>query len=267
MSCQRKFFSTFFLILCVIILCKTATGATINPANGSSFVYSTTSVTLSGSPSSGAFTCDVPAAMGPTSAGIAIFNPSVAGVGAHVIHYTKAGTFDETITVFVLPVLTFSPTVTSFCQEGSPYGIDGYTGTPAGGTFTFTGGYIPAGSSTFTPALAGAGAHTITANYTLNGVTAKATAIFNVQPTPTIDIVNLLDKQCQTKTDYLIKAQNTVTHAFINGGTFTGRGITDNGNGSATFSPNTAGLGRCTGNPHTTDDYANQESRRIVTLY
>lgn len=213
-----------------------------SPPNGSSYLHTVVNVPLTATPASGTFT-----GLGVTDLGGAggngIFNPSVAGVGAHEIHYVKTsgGTWDVFITVHVIPTVAFAPSETTFCETGNNFAIDGYSGTPAGGVFSFSGNGVVSG--TFYPELAGVGTHAITVTYTLNGESNSTSVNFVVQASPAIGIQDLEPKQCQDDPDYTIWARDTITLVPITGGTYTGKGITDNGDGTALFSPFNAGLG------------------------
>lgn len=211
-----------------------------SPPNGSSYIHTVVNVPLTATPASGTFT-----GTGVTdlTSGNGTFNPSIAGVGAHEIHYVKTGggAYDVFITVHVIPAVTFTSSKTTFCETGDNFAIDGYSGTPAGGVFTFSGvGVI---SGTFYPALAGVGTHAVTVTYTLNGESNSTSVNFVVQASPTLEIIDLKDKQCQSDPSYTIWARDAVTLVPINGGSYTGKGIADNGDGTALFSPFSASLG------------------------
>ncbi|MGE5419410.1 MAG: hypothetical protein ACM3UT_04450, partial [Chloroflexota bacterium] len=221
---------------------------TTTPANSPGrpaghFLYTLASVNLTGNPSSGSFSCpDAPGSVtNPGGSGAGLFNPSLAGVGPHVIHYIKAGGYDVSITLYVDPDLTFAPTVNSFCEDGPAFSIDGYTGLPTGGTFTFSGTGVVGG--VFYPAVAGPGNHVITTTYTLGGTSNSKSATVNVKTAPILALVGYRDDHCQSDPNYPIRVINTATKAFVTTGSFIGKGITDNGDGTAVFSPSAAGLG------------------------
>ncbi|HEX2920698.1 MAG TPA: immunoglobulin domain-containing protein [Bacteroidales bacterium] len=207
------------------------------------FLYSATVINMTGNPSSGTFSCpDAPGSVtNPGGSGAGVFNPSVAGVGPHQIHYSKPSGYDVSVTVYVVPSITFTPSILSFCEDGPDFSIDGYSGTPGGGTFTFSGTGVVGG--VFHPHLASPGNYVVTATYELSGATNSTTATFNVKTAPELEFVGFNDNQCQDDPDYTIRVRNKTTLAFITSGTFTGKGITDNGDGTAVFSPYTAGLG------------------------
>ncbi|MBN1990908.1 MAG: immunoglobulin domain-containing protein [Bacteroidales bacterium] len=242
MRSENKLVILFVLITALFsFISSIVNGQSItSPANNSSFIHTVTSVALTATPASGAFSGPGVIDLG---GGSGTFNPSVAGVGTHEIHYIKTGggAYDVFITVHVIPAVTFAPSQTTFCVGGNNFAIDGYVGTPAGGTFTFSGPGVISG--TFYPAVAGIGTHSITATYTLNGESNSASANLIVQASPSVTLNGLQINQCQTEPDYTIRAQDPVTMAFYTSGTFTGPGITDNGDGTAIFSPIYADLG------------------------
>ncbi len=116
------------------------------------------------------------------------FNPSTAGAGTHTLTYTLASGQAATNTIVVnpLPTLTFDiPSLGSplpFVAGSTIYQwrpiIDlAPTATPSGGTFSGTG----ISGSSFTPATAGLGTHTITYAYTDgNSCAATTTGIIEV---------------------------------------------------------------------------------------
>lgn len=211
-----------------------------SPADNSSYLFSVVSVPLTATRADGTFSGPGVTDLGN---GSGTFSPGVAGVGAHQIHYSKSGggSYDCFITVNVVPSITFNPSLTQFCESGNNFGIDGYSGAPAGGVFTFSGTGVV--GTTFYPAVAGSGLHVITARYTLNGVFREATAVFDVRESPSLELFNYHDNHCQYDPDYVIRVRNSVTFEFITSGSFTGKGITDYSDGTALFSPSTAGLG------------------------
>ncbi|MDQ3051717.1 MAG: proprotein convertase P-domain-containing protein [Bacteroidota bacterium] len=131
-----------------------------------------TSYTLTGgSPSGGIY----------SGAGVSsgIFNPSVAGVGTHIITYSYtnangcSGFANSSITVNTVPVVTLAP-FSSVCSNVAAFTLTG--GSPSGGTYSGPG----VSSGIFNPATAGAGTHTITYSYSNNGCNASATNTITV---------------------------------------------------------------------------------------
>ncbi|MGL5888675.1 MAG: T9SS type A sorting domain-containing protein, partial [Bacteroidia bacterium] len=88
-----------------------------------------------------------------------------------------SNTASVTVTVNQLPTVTLALTQTTVCLSDGAFTLTG--GSPAGGTWSGPG----VGGSTFTPATAGNGTHTITYTYTdANQCTASATANIVVSP-------------------------------------------------------------------------------------
>src|SRR5690606_12047030 len=112
------------------------------------------------------------------------FNPSTAGVGTHTVTYTYTVlgctyTTTRDIVVNPLPVVSIDPQA-SLCLNGASVNL---VGNPVGGSFSGPG---MTGSS-FNPAVAGVGTHTITYTYTDgNGCTNSNTRDITVTPLNTI---------------------------------------------------------------------------------
>jgi hypothetical protein len=182
-----------------------------------------TSVTLSGTPSGGTFT-----GTGVTGN---IFNPSVAGVGSHLLTYTYTDAngctsfATRTAVVVPLPVVSFSGLETAYCVDGA---ADALTGSPAGGTFSGIG----ISGNNFVPSTAGVGTHTIIYTYTdVFGCTNSTSQTTTVNPLPVISFSGLGQDYCINETPAtLVGSPNT--------GTFSGTGISGN-----IFSPAAAGAG------------------------
>ncbi len=131
-----------------------------------------TSYTLTGgSPSGGIYS--------GTGVSSGNFNPSVAGVGTHIITYSYtnangcSGFANSSITVNAVPVVTLA-SFSSVCSNAAAFTLTG--GSPSGGTYSGPG----VSSGIFNPATAGAGTHTITYVYSSNGCTASATKTITV---------------------------------------------------------------------------------------
>lgn len=116
-----------------------------------------TIVTLNATPAGGTFS-----GTGVTGS---TFDPAAAGDGTFAITYSYTdgngctGSTSNTITVNPAPVVAFAP-LADVCIYNTAFTLSG--GTPAGGTYSGTG----VSGSTFDPAAAGAGTHTITYDYT-----------------------------------------------------------------------------------------------------
>ena len=166
------------------------------------------------------------------------FNPSILGAGTHNVYY-YTGTGDctaqsnlQTITVTALPAITFSA-IPGVCINTSPFALT--QASPAGGTYSGTG----VSGGTFTPSVAGTGTHTITYTYSSGGCTSTATQTVYVSALPVVSFSGLDTLYCDTNPFV------TLTGSVAGGGTgtFTGNGITDNGNNTAKFDPSIGSLG------------------------
>jgi len=117
------------------------------------------------------------------------FDPSVAGVGAHIVTYTYTDpltncTNTNTITINVIAVPTvglgaFAPV----CENDAVFTLTG--GTPAGGTYSGTGVTHP----NFDPSGAGVGTHTITYTFSNGTCSNTATSDLVVNGLPTVGFV------------------------------------------------------------------------------
>lgn len=138
-----------------------------------------------------------------------------------------------TITVNPLPSVGFSGLASTYCLNSSPASL---TGSPAGGTFSGPG----ISGNTFDPAAAGEGGpYIITYTYTdANGCTNSTTqsVLVNTLPGGSGSFNGLASTYCISDAPVNLTG-NPLT------GTFSGPGITDNGNGTASFSPAAAGTG------------------------
>jgi gliding motility-associated-like protein len=178
-------------------------------------------VALNGTPVGGTFS-------GPGVTGTN-FNPATAGAGTHTITYNYAdanGCSNSTttsITVNALPVVN-AGTYTPVCINATAIALNG---TPAGGTFSGPG----VTGTSFNPATAGAGTHTITYSYTnAGGCTSSATASITVNALPVVN-AGVYAPVC-------INAVAITLNGTPAGGTFSGAGVTGN-----SFNPATAGAG------------------------
>ncbi len=178
---------------------------------------------LTGSPSGGTFS------------GIGIsgnnFVPSQAGVGTHTIIYTYTNQFgctnstSQSVVVNPLPVISFTGLGQDYCINETPATL---SGSPQSGTFSGAG----ISGTVFSPAVAGAGVHTITFTYTdVNGCTGVLTQSVTVYALPVVSITPITQQFCVTTTSVPL----TATPA---GGTFSGSGVTGN-----IFNPSVAGVG------------------------
>ncbi len=182
----------------------------------------------------------IPANLGGTWTGTGItdavngtFNPSVAGVGSHMITYTltNANCSDfqiRRVTVDPLVVATITP-VGPFCEDEAELTL---TSVDPGGTWSGT-GITDIVNGTFNPAIAGPGVHTITYGLAIGACEDTATENIQVDMIP-ISTINPAGPFCIT--DPAINLTSVTP-----GGSWSGTGITDVVNGI--FNPTTAGDG------------------------
>ncbi len=127
------------------------------------------------------------------------FNASIAGVGTKTITYTYtngngcSNTKTNTITVYALPTVSWSNTLTAQCVSSATYALTG--GLPAGGTYSGTG----VTGTNFNASVAGMGTFTLTYSYsdangcsgsTTNQITVHQPPIANAGIDQTIEIGN-----------------------------------------------------------------------------
>ncbi len=150
--------------------------------------------------------------------GTSIFNPSVAGVGQHLIQYRAAGctAFDTAfITVVAAPNIQFNLADT-VCVSAQPITL---SATPAGGSFSGAG---VNNNGQFVPAIAGSGVTAVYYTFTApNGCSATDTQWVQVLAAPTVNFSGQ-ENHCIT----LGQIQLT---ASPSGGTFSGPGVSANG--------------------------------------
>ncbi len=193
-----------------------------------------------GSPTGGTFSGDGVVDNGD---GTYNFDPSSAGVGTHTITYNfgDGNGCDDTATdmveVFALPVVSFTALSDLCVDAGVQMNLGG--GSPTGGTFSGP-GVVDNGDGTynFDPSTAGAGMHTIEYLFTDgNGCDDMATDMVEVFAIPVVSFTAL--------SDLCIDAgvQMNLGGGSPTGGTFSGSGVVDNGDGTYSFDPSTAGVG------------------------
>jgi len=160
-----------------------------------------------------------------------MFNPAVAGVGAHTItySYTNASgcqaSAQYTVNVSAQPVVSFN-VPSAVCTNNGAVTLSG--GSPAGGSYSGAG----VSNGMFYPSAVGAGSHTITYSYTDgNGCTSSTTATMIVYALPQVSAAPL-GSVC-------INGGNvSLTGASPAGGTFSGPGVS-----GTSFDPVAAGIG------------------------
>ena len=175
------------------------------------------------------------------------FDPAAAGAGVITITYTESGIpATDDVEVFALPTVGFTA-LADLCVDAGVQAAQG-GGTPAQGTAAgdmgvYSGtGVTDNGNGTdydFDPAAAGVGVHTITYTYTdENGCSASATDDVEVFALPTVTFT--------APADLCIDAgvQTGLAGGTPTGGTYSGPGVTDDGNGMTySFDPAAAGVG------------------------
>ncbi len=179
-------------------------------------------VALGGTPTGGAWS-------GPGVSG-STFDPTVAGVGAHILTYsfTSAGgctnTCSTTITVDAMPVIACGNYAPMCVNEGAmPLG-----GIPGGGTWSGPG----VSNGSFTPANAGVGTHQLTYAFTDgNGCTSTCSTSITVSALPVLN--------CGSFVAVCANADPIVLGGSPTGGNWSGNGVT-----SGVFDPAIAGNGQ-----------------------
>ena len=177
--------------------------------------------------------------------GTALFNPSVAGIGGPYTisyHYTNpfgcSNIYTEQTTVNPLPTVTFGTLNSEYCVD---HAVVTLTGNQAPeGSFSGVGVFDNGdGTATFDPSAAGVGGpYNLTYTYSDgNTCTNSSTQQTIVYDLPTVNFSGL-------GTDYCVDASSvTLVGNHMPDGFFTGPGITDNGDGTAEFTPGLAGVG------------------------
>ncbi len=160
---------------------------------------------------------------GITSAASGTFDPSIAGIGTHIITYSISGSCGATDTVSIsvtsganASIIAVSP----ICANATVFNL---TAATAGGTWSGTGITDPI-NGTFDPSLANAGTNTIT--YTISGAcgdTATQNITVNALPTPsfTSDVTAGCAPVCITFTEAASNTCNTMLFEFGDGNTST----------------------------------------------
>ncbi len=150
------------------------------------------------------------------------FDPGTAGVGTHAITYSYTdgngctNSHSKDIEVYNLPAVSFSGLATEYCADAVN---DTLTGSPAGGTFTISGGAGIQNSNEFAPAVAGAGTHTITYTYTdASGCTNSSSQNVTVNALPAVSFTGLDAEYCRENIN------DTLTGTPL-GGSFSGMGV------------------------------------------
>lgn len=149
------------------------------------------------------------------------FSPSLAGAGTHALTYSYTDSNNcfnadtQTVIINPLPVVNFSGLNSAYCVDA---GVIILNGNSPGGVFSGSG---IAGSS-FIPAVAGAGSHTITYSYTdTNNCFNADSQLTIVRDLPVVSFTGL-------NSEYCTNDSNSVLLGSPAGGIFSGIGIASN---------------------------------------
>ena len=184
------------------------------------------SVAMTGTPSGGTFSGN--GVSGTT------FDPAMASSGNNIITYTYTNgsgcttSTTQNVTVNAVPTVSINGLLATYCVSSSSVAM---TGTPSGGTFSGNG----VSGTTFDPASAGIGNHTVTYTFTTSdGCTETSTQSVDIiaQPVASISGINA---------SYCISAAAVMVTGNPAGGVFSGSGMSGN-----TFDPAIAGVGQHT---------------------
>lgn len=181
----------------------------------------------------------------------ALFDPSVAGPGVHTITYTYIASsncqsvLNRVITVNALPEVDFTGLESKYCGNAAPAQLIGF---PSGGTFYMQGGGL--GITVidsiiyFDPVVAGSGVHFVVYEYIdlITGCTGTKTKEVEVYETVPLFFDALPSTICvrMGSGDEYPAFQLHGNNQYAR---FSGDGVTDQGNGTGTFSAINAGVG------------------------
>jgi len=171
--------------------------------------------------------------------GTGIFDPSSVTPGnTYNVTYTATdsagctGSQTQSTEVFTPPSVTITD-IPDICISVAPFSLT--QGSPSGGEYSGTGITT---SPVFDPLAAGTGTHIIAYTYTDgNGCTGSDTSSITVYLSPTVNFMGLIDMYCEDADPV------TLTGNHAPEGSFSGPGITDSGDGTASFDPAAAGAG------------------------
>ena len=167
---------------------------------------------------------------------VGVYNFSV--TQTHTITSCESDSTFVALTILDLPIVDL-PIYPDVCIYDFILYLD--AGTPAGGDYTGSPGIIqlPNGDYIFHPEIAGPGIHDIIYTYIDPTTTCQniATSTITVDDRPIVEILDLASVYCITGPVVTINGNHP---GF---GSFSGPGITDNGDGTALFDPPLAGLG------------------------
>ncbi|HEY0978846.1 MAG TPA: HYR domain-containing protein, partial [Flavobacteriales bacterium] len=184
---------------------------TVNAGSYASLCSNASSITLTGTPTGGAWS-----GIGVSGGAPYTFNPAVAGAGAHIITHTFTdangctGSGQTTITVHPTPTVT-TGSYGPLCNNGAPIPLNG---SPAGGTWSGTG----VTGNSFNPS---SGTQTLTYTVTnANGCSKSVTTTITVNNAPTV-IPGNYGPLCSNGSAITLSGSPT-------GGTWSGTGVTGN---------------------------------------
>lgn len=176
----------------------------------------------------------VPNQTGGTFSGAGVsgsqFDPSLAGVGTHIVTYSITsggctGSTNYSTEVFPLPDATFTGLNTSYCVDAGTVTL---TPTQTGGTFSGSGIL----GNQFDPSLAGVGVHTI--NYEIT----SANSCSNIT-SQTVEVLEVLDPTFTgLGLEYCLNDEQDTLTPTVTSGVFSGPGMS-----SDIFDPSSAGMG------------------------
>ncbi|MGB0522099.1 MAG: PKD domain-containing protein [Flammeovirgaceae bacterium] len=174
------------------------------------------------------------------------FSPSSLTAGSYIVEaiYREIGTFriirfEEKVVVDSVPSISIDGLDAAYCYDNVTINFEASTNT---GTFAWTG--VSTGASNFDPTLdlniSGDPnqdtVHTVMLTYTDgNNCSNTASQVVTINALPDATFTGL-------DADYCFSDAAELLTSLQSGGTFTGAGITDNGDGTASFDPRTAFL-------------------------
>ncbi|MBL0328733.1 MAG: gliding motility-associated C-terminal domain-containing protein [Bacteroidetes bacterium] len=158
---------------------------------------------------------------GITSGATGTFDPTIAGIGVHIITYTISGTCGATDTASINVTAAANATITAIspiCASTAPFNL---TAANSGGTWSGTGITDPI-NGTFNPSLATPGVNTIT--YSISGAcgdTATTTITVNALPVPTFtaDVTSGCEPLCVTFNESATNTCTSMSYDFGDGNT------------------------------------------------
>lgn len=198
--------------------------ATINPV--SPVCSADSPINLTGTDAGGVWT-----GTGITNSSTGAFDPTVAGVGSHLITYTFTGTCGDVDTEAIIVNQQTDATISSTSELCSNSPSVNLNAAENGGVWTGT-GITDGVNGTFDPAISGVGTFTIT--YTISGTCGDT-------DTEDITVTQLSDATIAPISDFCSEDASVNLTATDGGGIWSGTGIINSTSG--TFNPLTAGVG------------------------